>query len=56
MSTAQYAALLAGVRPRDPVGSTRRRLAAAEVADRQRLDTPLKDLTAKPGSTAVRGG
>jgi transposase len=46
-STAQYAALLAGVRPRDPVGRTRRRMAAAEVADLQRLDTQLKDLTAE---------
>jgi transposase len=46
-STAQYAALLAGVRPRDPVGRTRRRMAAMEVADLQRLDTQLKDLTAE---------
>jgi len=44
-STAQYAALLAGVRPRDPVGRTLRRMAAAEVADLQRLDGALKDLT-----------
>ncbi|MDX6291748.1 MAG: transposase, partial [Kribbellaceae bacterium] len=33
-STAQYKALLATVRPRDPVGRMRRRIAAAEVADR----------------------
>jgi transposase len=46
-STAQYAALLATVRPRDPVGSTRRRMAAAEVADLQRLDAQLKALTAE---------
>jgi NAD(P)-dependent dehydrogenase (short-subunit alcohol dehydrogenase family) len=44
-STAQYAALLAGVRPRDPVGRTRRRMAAMEVADLQRLDAQLKALT-----------
>ena len=43
--TAQYAALLAGVRPRDPVGRTRRRMAAMEVADLQRLDAQLKALT-----------
>jgi transposase len=46
-STAQYAALLSTVRPRDPVGSTRRRMAAAEVADLQRLDAELKALTAE---------
>lgn len=44
-STAQYAALLAGVRPRDPVGRTRRRMASQEVADLQRLDAQLKALT-----------
>src|SRR5215212_8652331 len=46
-STAQYAALLAGVRPRDPVGRTRRRMAALEVADLHRLDAQLKSLTAE---------
>jgi transposase len=46
-STAQYATLLAGVRPRDPVGRTRRRMAAMEVADLQRLDAQLKALTAE---------
>src|SRR4051812_38464113 len=43
-STAQYTALLAGVRPRDPVGRTRRRMAALEGADLQRLGAQLKDL------------
>jgi transposase len=46
-STAQYAALLATVRPRDRVGRTRRRMAALEVADLQRLDAQLKALTAE---------
>ena len=46
-STAQYAVLLAGVRPRDPVGRTRRRMAGLEVADLQRLDAALKALTAE---------
>src|SRR3982750_1822353 len=46
-STAQYAALLATVRPRDPVGRTRRRMAALEVADLQHLDAQLKALTAE---------
>jgi transposase len=55
-STGQYAALLAGVRPRDPVGGTRRRMAAAEVADLQRLDAQLKGLTAElKGQVLARG-
>src|SRR4051794_21392583 len=46
-STAHHAALLAGVRPKDPVARTRRRMAAAEVADLQRLDVQLKGLMAE---------
>jgi transposase len=41
-STAQYKALLAGVRPRDLVGKTRRRMAAEELADLARYDAKLK--------------
>jgi transposase len=47
-STAQYQALLATVRPRDQAGKTRRRMAAEELADIERLDAKLK--TMKPSS------
>jgi hypothetical protein len=43
-STAQYKALLATVRPRDPVGRMRRRIAAAEVADLLAVDAKLKSI------------
>lgn len=43
-STAQYRALLATVRPRDPVGRTQRRMAADLLKDITRLDAQLKDL------------
>ncbi len=46
-STAQYRELLAGVRPRDPVGATRRRLAADLLKDLVRLDAQLKALKAQ---------
>ena len=46
-STARYKVLLAGVRPRDPVGKTRRRVAAMELADLDRIDTQIKTLKAE---------
>jgi len=46
-STAQYKVLLAGVRPRDLVGRTRRRVAAMEVADLERIDAQMKMLKAE---------
>ena len=41
-SARQYQALLATVRPRDPAGKTRRRMAAGELEDLHRLDSTLK--------------
>ena len=43
-STAQYKTILAGVRPRDPAGKTRRRIAAGQLADLDRIDAQLKAL------------
>ncbi len=44
-STSQYKSLLGTVRPRDPAGKVRRRMAADELADITRIDTKLKALT-----------
>jgi transposase len=46
-STAQYKRLLAGVRPRDPVGCTRRRLIADELTELTRIEAQLKTLQAE---------
>ena len=46
-STAQYKALLATVRPRDPAGKMRRRMAAEELADLERCDAKLKAMKAE---------
>ena len=46
-SAAQYQALLATVRPRDLPGKTRRRMAAEELADIERLDAKLKAMKAE---------
>jgi transposase len=46
-STSQYKTLLAGVRPRDLPGKTRRRMAAEELADLDRYDTRLKAMKAE---------
>jgi transposase len=46
-SPAQYRALLATVRPRDPAGKTRRRMAAEELEDLARLDAKLKMMKAE---------
>jgi transposase len=45
-SVPQYQAMFTGVRPRDPVGRTVRRLAADQLADLVRLDARLKELKA----------
>ena len=46
-SVSQYQAMLGGVRPRDLIGRTRRRLAAEELAELVRLDARLNELTAE---------
>jgi hypothetical protein len=46
-SARQYQALLATVRPRDPAGKTRRRMAAEELEDLHRLDIKLKEMKAE---------
>ena len=46
-STEQYKALLARVRPRDPAGKMRRRMAAEELAGLTRLDAKLKAMKAE---------
>jgi transposase len=46
-SASQYQALLATVRPRDPAGKTRRRMAAEELEDLHRLDAKLKAMKAE---------
>src|SRR5690348_12304298 len=45
-SAAQYRVLLATVQPRDLAGKTRRRMAAEELADIERLDAKLKAMKA----------
>ena len=46
-SASQYKALLATVRPRDAAGKMRRRMAAEELADIDRIDTRLKAMKAE---------
>jgi transposase len=46
-SASQYRALLAMARPRDLAGKTRRRMAAEELADIERLDVKLKAMKAE---------
>jgi transposase len=55
-STAQYRALLATVRPRDLAGKTRRRMAAEEIADLERLDAKLKAMKAELKAAVVASG
>jgi transposase len=50
-SAGQYKALLAAVRPRDQVGKMRRRMAAEELADIDRIDARLKAM--KPSSNRL---
>jgi transposase len=60
LSAAQAKVLLAGVRPRDPVGKTRKRVAAELVADLERIyarkkaaDKELKELVAATGTSLL---
>ena len=46
-SASQYKTLLGTVRPRDLAGKTRRRMAAEELADLERLDAKLKAMKAE---------
>jgi transposase len=55
-SVPQYQALLAGVRPRDPVRRTLRRLAADQLADLVRLDAALTALKAELTETVTASG
>ena len=55
-STAQYQALLATVRPRGPAGKTRRRMAAEELADIERLDAKLKTMKAELKAAVLASG
>jgi transposase len=55
-STAQYQALLATVRPRDLAGKTRRRMAAEELADIERLDAKLKAMKAELKAAVLASG
>jgi transposase len=55
-STARYRALLATVRPRDPAGKTRRRMAAEEIADLERLDAKLKAMKAELNAAVLASG
>src|SRR5918993_2223807 len=55
-SVPQYQAMLAGLRPRDPVGRTVRRLAADQLADLVRLDARLKALKAELTEAVLASG
>jgi transposase len=55
-STAQYKALLARVRPRDPAGKMRRRMAAGELAGLARYDAKLKTMKAELKATVQARG
>jgi transposase len=55
-SVAQYQALLTAVRPRDPVGRTRRRLAAEQLHELTRLDARLKTLKGELTAAVLASG
>jgi transposase len=55
-STAQYKALLATACPRDLAGKTRRRMAAEELADVERLDAKLKTMKAELKAAVLASG
>jgi transposase len=55
-SAAQYKKLLATVRPRDPAGQMRRRMAAEELADIDRLDDRLKAMKAELKAAVLATG
>jgi transposase len=55
-STSQYKTLLASVRPQDPAGKMRRRMAAEELADIERLDARLKTMKAELKAAVLATG
>jgi transposase len=55
-SVSQYQAMLATVRPRDPAGETRRRMAAEELEDLHRLDAKLKNMKAELKAAVLATG
>jgi transposase len=55
-SVSQYQAMLATVRPRDPAGKTRRRMAAEELEDLHRLDAKLKNMKAELKAAVLATG
>ena len=55
-SASQYKALLASVRPHDPVGKMRRRMAAEELADIEHLDVRLKAMKAELKTAVLATG
>jgi transposase len=55
-SVSQYKMLLASVRPREPAGKMRRRMAAEELADLDRLDVKLKAMKAELKAAVVATG
>jgi len=55
-SVAQYQALLAGIRPRDQVGRTRRRLLADELGELARVEAQLKTLKAELATAVTARG
>ena len=55
-SAAQYRALLATVRPRELTGKTRRRMAAEELDDIERLDAKLKTMKAELKAAVLASG
>jgi len=56
LSASQAKALLAGVRPRDPAGRTRRALAAELLAELEVLDGKLKALKRRLGEAVIAAG
>lgn len=55
-SASQYKTLLATARPRDVAGKTRRRMAAEELADIERLDAKLKAMKAELKAAVLASG
>jgi transposase len=55
-SVPQYQTMLAGIRPRDPVRRTLRRLAAEQLADLVRLDARLKAMKTELRDTVLASG
>ncbi|HUK69064.1 MAG TPA: IS110 family transposase [Streptosporangiaceae bacterium] len=55
-SASQYKTLLASVRPSDPAGKMRRRMAAEELADIERLDAKLKAMKAELKTAVLATG